>query len=622
MRFQPDRVKIFLPAMAALAALALLLASQSFGQETPEMESEIDSEEFSDLLDYLRDNPIDLNRATPEELMLIPWLSPAQALRIHDRLRGGPVSDPWRLADEGVVDPATLEAILPYLFVEGKARRAGKPTLASWWQRTLAAEAETGPWSNRQRLSLIGQEKWSACLQTQKDRGEGSWLDYWSGATGYRDRRDRFEVLAGDYQLKSGLGLAFGGTSPTFLYPGCLPRPAGKARAAINTSANEWSAMRGGAGWLRMGDWRLLASASSRRVDSRADSSGRLVHLYRDGYHRTETELARKNNAEERLGTVSLDWDPSGRLWLGGLAYACSYRPQMAESLDIGGGAALSGGLRGEAGHLSFEAASNGVRRGAFGAVAGSRISGTEAAMLVYAYQPGYLAPRFNSCERYGGSDEQGAALFQKTALPLRTTLSSVFHWYRPWSAAATVDKGHGGFLLDLKVDNDIINGVKASCRIKLREAERPWPTGDAVLMGRERSHSTKAVLEWAIGGGWSVYTGYATGHFHPSSGGTERGEMLSAGLGWKRGSAFYLRAQSSLFRTDSYQSAIYQSEPELRGTGSFHPLFGAGRRDAILMRYTHAGHLTSELKLAYMQRQYGTETSRQTELGFLMEIR
>jgi hypothetical protein len=609
--------------VATVAALALLAAA-SHCQEAPEMEAETDSEEISELLEYLLENPIDLNRATPEELMLIPWLSPPQALRIHGRLRGGPVSDPYRLAAEGVVDPATLEAILPYIHVEGKSRRGGKPTLASWWQRSWVAGGESEPdlCSNRQRLSLIGQEGWSACLQTQKDRGEGSWLDYWSAATGYRDGRGRFEAVAGDYQLRSGLGLAFGGTSPTFLYPGCLPRPAGKTRAAINSSANEWSALRGGAGWLKMGSWRFLASASLRRVDSRADSSGQLTDLYRDGYHRTQAELARKNNAEERLGAVSLDWENEGWLWLGGLAYACSYRPQMAESLDYRGGASVSGGIRGGAGHLSFEAAAKGGSRGAFSAVAGSRISGTEAALLVYAYQPGYMAPRFNSYERYGGSDEQGAALFHKAWLPAATTLSSVFHWFRPWSAASAVAGGHGGFLLDLKVDNGIMNNLKTALRLKVWEKERLEESDGWWLDGRERWRTVRGSVDWTAGRGFVVSADYAVSRHRPSRGGIESGEVLSAGFGWRGGKSVSIRAQSSLFRTDSYESAIYQNEPEMMGTGSFHPLFGVGRRDALLMRYTHAGRLSAELKLAYTYREYQGETVRQAEMGFHIELR
>ncbi len=612
------------PTMAAMAILVLLLASAAWGQEAPEMEAETDSEELSELLEYLLDNPIDLNRATPEEMMLIPWLSPAQALRIYNRLRGGPVSDPYRLTDEGVVDQATMEAILPYIYIEGKTRRGEKPSLATWWQRSWSADytAEPEPWGNRQRLSLIGQEGWSACLQTQKDRGEGNWLDYWSAAAGYRGRRGSFEAVAGDYQLISGLGLAFGGSSPTFLYPGCLPRPAGKTRLAINTSANEWSALRGGAGWLRMGGWRFLASASSRRVDSRVDSNGRLAHLYRDGYHRTETELSRKNNAEERLGTISLHWETDGSLWLGSLAYVCSYRPQTAESLDYRGGASVSGGIRGGAGHLSFEAAANDGSRGAFSAVAGSRISNTEAALLVYAYQPGYLAPRFNSYQVYGGDDEQGAALFHKSWLPAATTISALFHWFRPWSASSAVEGGHGGFLLDFKMDNGIIKNLKAAFRLKIGEKERLEESDGWWWEARERRQTVRGSMDWTAGRGFVISTDYAASRHRPSRGDIENGEMLSAGFGWRGGNSFHLRAQSSLFRTDSYEAAIYQNEPELRGSGSFHPLFGAGRRDAILIRYIHAELLSAELKLAYLQRQYQLESSRQTEIGFLMEIR
>ncbi|HBE72885.1 MAG TPA: hypothetical protein DDW31_02105, partial [candidate division Zixibacteria bacterium] len=64
------------------------MAGAAWCQELPELEVEADSEELAELLHYLEENPLDLNRATAEELMLIPWLSPAQALRIRAYLKG------------------------------------------------------------------------------------------------------------------------------------------------------------------------------------------------------------------------------------------------------------------------------------------------------------------------------------------------------------------------------------------------------------------------------------------------------------------------------------------------------------------------------------------------------
>lgn len=610
--------------LAAWLSMGLILSQPSSCQEIPEMESESESEELADLLDYLLENPIELSRATAEELMLIPWLSPVQALRLAEYLRGREIRDLWVLVKNGVLDAAALERMLPYIYLEGKAPPPDRLSASTRWQRTWArgAPGSPSPWSNRQRLDYRDSERWRGFVQTQKDVEERDWLDFWSGAAWYRHAPGRFGAVVGDYQLSAGMGLAFGGCGPRIAYPGIMAKPAGRFRESVHASSSEGSALRGGAARWKLGSVTATGAASWRLIDGGLDSSGNLVRIYDDGLHRTPGEMARKNNAEERLGLVSLEWEPFGLGWIGGAGYAVGCEPNLADSLDYRSGASLYGGLAGGAGHISFELAANDRGNGAFSALAGSRRAGCEAAMLVYAYQPGYRAPRFNGYERYGGCDEQGAMIFQKASLPLKSGVSAVFHWYRPWSSRAAVEQGHGGFLLDLKADNDIIKNLEAACRFKLRENERPWQAADAVLLGSERSRTTKAMLDWSAGGGWVISADYAWVRFRTSAGALDRGEMLSAGVGWNGGPGIRLRAQSSLFSTDSYDAAIYQSEPELRGSGSFHPLYGAGRRDALTVRYTHAKRLSAELKLAYTHREYQGETTRQTEFGFQMEVK
>ena len=604
-------------------AAAFLMAGAAWCQELPELEVEADSEELAELLHYLEENPLDLNRATAEELMLIPWLSPAQALRIRAHLKGRRLADPSRLVAEGVIDQAAFQRILPYIYIEGKTPPKDRLVISSRWQRAWSRDTVRvpSPWTNRQRLEYLGSDRWRAFLQTQKDKGEGDWADYWSGAAGYRG--GSFDVIAGDFQLRSGLGLAFGGSSPRIVFPGSFPKPAVRTGASIHTSSNERSALRGAAASGRMGKLEAVAAVSSRLVDGRTDSSGSLVRIYDDGYHRTEAELARKNNTGERLGVLSLGWEPFDRCWVGALGYAGGHNPGFAESLVVSSGASLSGGMSGGPGYLSFELTATGRGQGAFSALAGARISGTETALLVYAYRPDYRAPRFNGYERYGGRDEQGAAVFQKSALPARTWLSTAFHWYRPWSAVSTVDKGHGGYLLDLKADNGIIKDLDLACRWRYRETERACPSGLDAVLARERSYLAKAMLDWRAGGGFLLSADYAASRHHPAEGGGPgKGEMLSAGAGWQGGGACLVRIQSSFFNTESYYSAVYQPEPELRNTGSFHPLFGSGRRDALLVRYTYAKRLSAELKLAYTYREYQGETARQAEMGLQMEIK
>jgi len=603
--------------------LVFLIPSAAPAQEMPEMEYQTESQasDLAELCQYLKDNPIDLNRATPEELLLIPWLSPAQALKMAAYLQGRRLKDPYCLVADSIIDEATLEAILPFVYFQGKSEPEHVFQASSLWQNHWLADGDDSyPWQNRQTVDYRRGEAWRLFLLSQKDYGEKDWIDYYSGAVKWQSRSARLSIVAGDYQLNSGTGLAWGRGRVRFLYPGMMFTPAAPVRVDIHTSSNEWSALRGLAVNQQFGNFSTLIAASFRRQDGKIDSQGVLQSIYTDGYHRTPTELERKWSAAERLEIAGLGWD-RGDIWCDCLGYLSKYDP--AFSRKSRGGLSLSGGLHKGRGHLSWELASDDRNHQAFCLVAGAGDANIETALLAYAYQSEIFLPRSSGYEYYGGEDEQGAAVVQRLSLPYKTDFSGLCHWFRPWSPSAVLDKGSGGYRLDFKLANGIIDQVELWYRFRLYDRERILDQDGCRGLGRELSILHQAGVSWHLRELIKISLGYAMSRFRPPAGTkSEKGELLTAGVNWQPRKFLSLSARSSIFYTESYNARIYQTEPELKGCGSFPGFWGQGRRDALLLRYRFYDQIWAEAKIAYIFRDYNNQVARQTELGLQVGCR
>lgn len=605
-----------------LLVFLLAVAKTAPAWEMPEMEYQTESQadDLAEICQYLRDNPIELNRATAEELLLIPWLSPGQALRISAYLKGKTIEDPYCLVADSIIDEETLTAILPFVYLKGKPAPRSEFRASSLWQNRWQSDGAAAPypWQNRQRADYRRGEALRIFLQSQKDIGEKDWLDYYSGAVKWQSPSARLSAVAGDFRLSSGAGLVWGSGRAKFLYPGMMFRPAAPAKIDIPASSDEWSALRGLAVSKKSGHLSAVVAASFRRQDGRVDSLGRLQSIYTDGYHRTPAELERKGAVAEKLVIAGLGWD-RGDIWWDGLGYLLKLDPPFGQMGR--GGLSLSGGIHRGLGCLSWEVASDDRDRQAFCLIASAGNGNSETALLAYAYEPKLFLPRSGGYEYYGGEDEQGAAVVQSLSLPYRTKFSGLCHWFRPWSPPAVLDKGSGGYRLDFKVSNGIIDRIELWYRFRLYDRERISGQDGSGELGRELSSLHQAGLSWRLRELIKVSLGLSISRFRPAVGTrAEKGELASAGLSWSPRRSLSLSTRSSIFYTETYDARIYQTEPELKGCGSFHGFWGQGRRDAVLVRYQLDGQIWAEAKAAYTFRNYRDEVIRQTEFGLQVE--
>ncbi len=315
--------------------------------------SDLDWNVILEKLRYYRKHPLDLNTASPEELAEIPYLSPYLITQLKAYIRrNGKLISIWELQAVPGFNKRIFEKIKPYVTVKqvgeydikekdqwiappklSEILKNGKFTFIQRFERTLEDKEgylrqelpdsvkETksyylgNPWRIYSRLRFQYKQRVSIAVIGEKDPGElffqeGIYYDFLSAHFFLKDFGRVRRLVIGDYtaQFGQGLvfsrGLGFGKTAMTILgvkTPQTGVRP--------YTSVNEFSYLRGSAISFDLHKKFQLTLLGSRKkmdattyTDTLEDVETTVFYsLQNSGFHRTETELARKGQLTESL---------------------------------------------------------------------------------------------------------------------------------------------------------------------------------------------------------------------------------------------------------------------------------------------------------------------------------
>ena len=304
---------IILPALIQFAA----------GQDTPVIEPilyliETDNANDAEWLEYLwelREHPLNLNRATLQDLNRIPFLSPAlaQAL-VRYRKNNGNFRTPAELMKIENMSDEIRDALLLFTKIEQPREKSKflyriQTRLESPLREGYLQNHYGNPLFIQHRFSFYGIGRFNGGLILEKDAGEEDQLDLFSFHFRYRGTGERFSVVAGDYQMPIGCGVALWSAYGFPLSPATLPLfPRSNAALAGNRSSNENGYLRGLAvEKLLRENASLRLFFSSRRLDASLDQEGKTVtSLYSSGLHRTEKEREKKALLTEQIAGISL----------------------------------------------------------------------------------------------------------------------------------------------------------------------------------------------------------------------------------------------------------------------------------------------------------------------------
>ena len=319
-----------------------------------------DWEDTYEMLCELEQAPIDLNSASREELLRLPFLNDRQVEDIHEYLyRYGAMKTTAELAMIPSIDYTTRQLLSYFTVCRGRdgtettdwrqlLRRGHHEVVATgnipFYERRGDKEGYLGyPYKHSLRYRFQSGDRLKVGLLGAQDAGEPFFAgrnkagyDFYSFYAEVRRVGALNTLVAGRYDVSFGMGLVMGsGFSMGKL--ATLTAMGNKAGGLkIHSSRSIGGYLQGAGATVRLAKG-LEGSAfvSYRKIDATlTDGDSAIATIVTDGYHRTATEMAKKDNAAESTAGGHLQYR-HGALRIGATGTFTHYnkelRPRLAQ---------------------------------------------------------------------------------------------------------------------------------------------------------------------------------------------------------------------------------------------------------------------------------------------------
>ena len=298
--------------------------------------SEDTHEELYENLLELQRNGINVNSATREELLALPFLSEQQVMDILEYIHfHGALKSINELMSIESIDYSTRQLLQEFLYAGDKPEK-GFPSLKNimtWGKNELslytkiptyerAGDASNGdylgyPYKFWARYSFSYAKNVRIGIVASQDAGEPFFsqsnkygFDQYSGFIQINGLGSVESLIVGRYSVSAGMGLVMNNSFS--LGKTAMLQDFGRQRNALrpHTSASENGYMQGAAATIRLSDAiRLTPFLSYRKTDATLNIDGSISSLIYTGYHRTLSELNKKNNTSLTAGGMNARWN-------------------------------------------------------------------------------------------------------------------------------------------------------------------------------------------------------------------------------------------------------------------------------------------------------------------------
>lgn len=325
------------------------------------IETESESE-LEDIYDYVEDiiaNPIDLNKADIFELTKIPGLDNVSAEKIiRHREKFGSFYSTNELYAIRDINKDLIEKIIPFLSTS-KIFDKDQPVdvydysepfyskLKTSFRSRITNDLQTrqgfvdssyagSRLKSYNRLMFKFDRNYQAGVLIEKDPGEKSFTDFSSFHLQIKDLYFLDNLVIGDYTIELGQGLTL--WSPFGFSKGAdavFPVKKNSRFVRPYTSAAEFNFLRGAASTIRIDDFKFTAFYSNKSIDASINElTNEITSISQTGFHRTATEILKKNNVQQKLFGSSLDYRFSNTLNAGIIYYNMKFdKPFESSSL-------------------------------------------------------------------------------------------------------------------------------------------------------------------------------------------------------------------------------------------------------------------------------------------------
>lgn len=281
-------------------------------------------------LKQLHDQPLNINTATVDELLQLPFLTEEQIEQIHaDIYLNGAIRHLGMLRLLRSIDDDTWRKLLLFVYAGEPApgNLSFKERLLHGIRHTFSSRTDIplyyrkgfvvrdgyvgDPLYHRIKYQLSGSRHLAAGLRVEKDPGERYFDTYGAyvmfSALGRADK-----IVAGDYRAGFGEGVVMGANGNAW---GSKSMPPSHQQTGLRpmTSKDETRFLRGIAATFSLGrGWDITLMGSHRRLDATLDEEGRVHTLLQTGLHRTSAERDRQRNVAASLAGAHLGWKHGG----------------------------------------------------------------------------------------------------------------------------------------------------------------------------------------------------------------------------------------------------------------------------------------------------------------------
>ncbi len=602
-----------------LLLLCLLFPSCLLAQYEDLLEVESKSakpEEKLAQIEWLRDHPLDPNKAGLAELEAVPYLSPALAKEIikeREKRRGFKrIED---LLEVRGMERRTWLKVSPFFRIEKRVQppsgglRLRLETKHPKPRGILEGNYIGGPLKVYTRGRVKLGDRLEVGFLAEKDPGERKLDDLLSSYISLQ--QPPIQIILGNYQAQFAQGLTlWTGYSP---YKGedVIQGVKRKGRGLIPYTPTDQLYSLNGLG-LKLSFRSLLISAflSDRRLDATITEDGYASSVYQGGYHRTGTEEDKRNQLKERIYGLRIEGDPISFLRLGSTFYLSRYSPCLfnpdyeRRRFSLRGKEKRIGGvdLNAQLGAINI------FGELAFSSEGSAWIWGTQLeekvieATVAYRHYP----PSFVNLYSGGFSDsrptnEDGFYLGLMLKVLPKTELRFYLDQFRhPWRGYYQVMPWEGEkYLILLK--RRIIRGFDLSLRGTGTKSELATKISDRY--GNKRSinqdYSKRGVrfqMDWKPSGVISFRQRWERLWVNLPAQQREKGNLLRLDLTVRPKGEVRVGCGVHFFQTDSYDSRIWTYEGGLPGVIRSLPLFGEGRRFCLWGRF----HLLPSIRISF----------------------
>ena len=555
---------------------------------------DMESEEWQlnyDLLCELEQNPININKATREDLEQLPFLSAQQVEALMEyKYRYGGMKSMAELMMIREIEPQMRKLLGCFIYAgeESKTKiRTKHELIASYkvdYRHWFRYQMEQG---DKLKLGLVASQDADEPFFSGKNK---LGYDYYSPYLQLK-KLGRLETLVlGNFRVSMGMGMVMN-NSFSLGKIATLQNLGRNANGLRAHSSRSLGFLQGAGATINLGRGiKTTAFVSYTPMDATLNSDGSARTIITTGYHRTETELAKKNNlhALKTGGTIKYN---GGRVHLALNALYAHFDRKLSpsktqlynyfkpEGTDFVN-ASVDYGYRGRRFTLNGETAIDGNGHIAtINTISLTTNSGLNLMALqrFYSYQYSSLdAQSYSDCGRV--QNESGVYVGLSWQLSPKWQLAAYADYaYHPW---ALYRKTSSSYSLDnLMQCSFTSNHWKLMARYRLK--------------AYEKEHRTRITAEYTTEN-FSARTQFDGGYCAENE---ERGVMLSGNLAYAY-HWFRMNAGVGYFNTDSYNSRVYLYESGPLYTYSMQQFYGEGMRYWLMLRANLGKHFMLTAKV------------------------